>query len=135
MARKRILLLCLAGAFALPASVALACHLHSASVEIGCTQYKISVVGIGVTPSHTIRYTLNVPSSDGGQPLTISNTVSMKGRNGDITEIVTNTLALSGKYDVRSLSGKASIVNGSHVENTVDVTSAPTALNCDRPGS
>jgi hypothetical protein len=135
MARKRMLSLCLAGAFALPASVALACHLHSASVEIGCTQYKINVVGIGVSPSHVIKYTLNVPSSDGGQPVTISNTVSLTGRAGDITEVVSNPLTLSGKYDVRALSGKASIVNGSHVENTVDVTAAPTSLNCDRPGS
>jgi hypothetical protein len=41
-------LFCLAGLLVLPTSLALACHLEMASVEISCTQYRFKVTGVGV---------------------------------------------------------------------------------------
>ena len=136
MERKWLLSVCVAGLVAFPASLALACHLHSASVEVSCTQYKIDVTAIGVTPTHSIRYTFEVPSSSGAPALTISKTIPLTDRSGDIVDSLTNPISLVGSYDAKLLTGKASMVSSSgHTENTVDLTFSPSTLNCERPAS
>lgn len=134
MIRKYMLSLCLAGALAFPASLVLACHLETASVELSCTQYKIMVKAVGATPTHTIHYTFIAPSTAGGPPLTISNTISVTPHSGDFTDSVTKSLSLAGNYDTRSLSGSASIISSSgQTENTINMTFPSMTLNCAPP--
>jgi len=134
MARKYILPLCVAGLFAFPASVALSCHLHSASVELGCTQYKINVTAIGVSPTHSIQYTFILSSITGGAPLKISNTIPVTGQSADFANSVIYPLTLVGSYNAQSLSGSASLIsNTGQTENTMQLTFSPTTLNCSPP--
>jgi hypothetical protein len=135
MARRYTHLLCLAGLLAIPASVALACHLETASVELGCTQYKIKMTAVGVPSTYSIRYTLNLSPTTGGTPLTISNTIPVTARSGDFTESVENPLSLAGSYNTQSLSGSASLITGTgQTESTIQMTFSPTTLNC-APGA
>jgi hypothetical protein len=134
MVRKYMLSLCVAGLLAFPASLALACHLHTASVEVGCTQYKINVTAIGVSSSYSIRYTFILSPTTGGSPLTISSTIPITAQSGDFTDSVTNPLSLVGNYNAQLLSGSASLVaNNGKTENTIQMTFSPTTLNCSPP--
>jgi hypothetical protein len=134
MARKYMLLLCVAGPLAFPASLALACHLDLASVELGCTEYRIKVTAIGVPPTYSIRYTFNLPSTTGGPLLTISNTIPVTAQSGNFTDSVTSPLSLAGIYNAQSLSGSASLIsNAGQTENTIPITFSPTTLNCSPP--
>jgi len=134
MARKHMLLLCVAGLLAFPASLALACHLDRVSVELGCTQYNIKVTTIGVPSTYSIRYTFNLSSTIGGPPLTISNTIPVTAQSGDLTDSVTGPLSLVGIYNAQSLSGSASLIsNTGQTENTIEMTFSPTTLNCSPP--
>ena len=134
MARKYMLLLCMAGLLAFPASLALACHLEIASVELGCTQYRIKVTAIGVPSTYSIRYTFNLPSTTGGPPLTISNTIPVTAQSGDFTDSVTGPLSLAGIYSAQSLTGSASLIsNTGQTENTIQMTLSPPTLNCSPP--
>jgi len=134
MARKYISAFCLAGLLACSASLALACHLDVASVELGCTQYKIKLTAVGVPSNYSIRYTFNLSSSTGA-PLTISNTIPVTAQSGDFTETVTNPISLTGSYNPQSFSGSASVIsNTGQTENTIQITFAPTTLNC-APGA
>lgn len=129
--RKYMLPLCLAGALAFPASLALACHLEKVSIELSCSQYKIMVKAVGATPTHTIHYTFVAPSNTGGPPLTISSTIPVTPHSGDFTDSVTKSLSLVGNYDARSLSGSASIIsNSGKTENSINMTFPSTTLNC-----
>jgi len=133
MARRYTPLLFVAGLLAFPASLALACHLETASVELGCTQYKITVSGIDVPSTYSVRYTINLFSKTGGPPLTISNTFPF-AQAGDFTESVTNPLSLEGIYNAQSFSGSASLIsNTGHTENTVQMRFSPATLNCSPP--
>jgi hypothetical protein len=134
MARKYIPLFCLAGLLAPPASLALACHIEISSVELSCTQYRITVTAIGVPSTYSIRYTLSLASTAAEPPLTISNTIPITAQSGDFTEIVTNPLSLTGVYDAKSLSGSASLIsNTGQTENTIRITFSPKTLNCSPP--
>ena len=131
MARRYMPIFYLAGLLAFPASVALACHLETASVELSCTQYRIKVTAIGVPSTYSIRYTFNLSSTTGEPPLTISDTIPVTHQSGDFTENVTNPLSLVGVYNGRSLSGSASLIsNTGQTENTIQVKFSPTTLNC-----
>jgi hypothetical protein len=134
MTRRYTALFCLAGLIALPASLAWACHLETASVELGCTQYNIKMTAVGVPSTYSIRYTFNLSSTTGGPPLTISNTVPVTAKSGDFTESVTNPLSLAGVYNAKSLSGSASLIteNG-QTESTIEMRFSPTTLNCSPP--
>src|SRR6266702_4023722 len=102
MTRKYMPAFCLAGLLAFSASLALACHLDIASVELGCTQYKIKLTAVGVPSNYSIRYTFNL-SSTTGTPLTISNTIPLTAQSGDFTESATTPLSLTGSYNAQSL--------------------------------
>ena len=133
MARKYMPVFCLAGLLAFSASLALACHLDVASVELGCTQYRIKLTAVGVPSTYSIRYTFNLSSTTGGPPLTISNTIPVTAQSGDFTESVTNPLSLTGIYNAQSLSGSASLIsNTGQTENTIQMKFLPTMLNCSR---
>lgn len=135
MARRYTPLLCLAGLLAFPASLALACHLETASVELGCTQYRIKMTAVDVPSTYSIRYTLNLSSTAGGTPLTISNTIPVTAQSGDFTESVENPLSLAGSYNTKSLSGSASLITSTgQTESTIQMTFSPTTLNCS-PGA
>jgi hypothetical protein len=124
-------LFCLAGLLALPASLALACHLETASVELSCTQYRIKVTAIGVPSTYSIRYTFNLASTTAEPPLTISNTIPITAQSGDFTESVTNPLSLAGVYNAQSLSGGVSLIsNTGQTENTIQMMFSPMTLNC-----
>src|SRR5690348_10099644 len=103
MTRRYTPLFCLAGLLALPASLALACHLEMASVELGCTQYKIKMTAVGVPSTYSIRYTLNLSPTTGGTPQTISNTIPVGAQSGDFTKSVENPVSLAGVYNAQSL--------------------------------
>lgn len=134
MARKYMLLLGLGGLLTFPASLALACHLGMATVELECTQYKINVIGVGVPSTYTIRYTFNLASTTGGSPLTISNTIPVTAQSGDFKDSVTNPLSLAGVYNAQSVSGSASLIsNTGQTESTIELTFSPAALNCSPP--
>jgi hypothetical protein len=134
MARKYMVLLCLAGVLAFPASLALACHLAMASVELDCTQYSIKVTGIGVPATYSIRYTFNLTSTNGGPPLTISNTIPVSAQSYDFTDSVTNPLSLAGIYNAQSFSGSASLIsNTGQTESTIPMSFSRTTLNCSPP--
>jgi hypothetical protein len=135
MARRYMPLFCLAGLLALPASVALACHLETASVELSCTQYKIKVTATGVPSTYSMRYTFNLASITAEPPLTISNTIPVTAQSGDFTESVTSQLSLAGVYDAQSLSGGvvSLISNTGQTENTIPMTFSPMTLDCSRP--
>ena len=131
MARRYMPLFCLAGLLALPASLALACHLETASVELSCTQYRIKVTAIGVPSTYSIRYTFNLASTTAEPPLTISNTIPITAQSGDFTESVTNPLSLAGVYNAQSLSGGVSLIsNTGQTENTIQMMFSPMTLNC-----
>jgi hypothetical protein len=135
MTRKYMPAFCLAGLLAFSASLALACHLDIASVELGCTQYRIKLAAIGVPSNYSIRYTFNLSATNGGTPLTISNTIPLTAQSGDFTESATNPLSLTGSYNAQSLSGSASLIsNTGQTENTIPMTFSPTTLNCS-PGA
>jgi hypothetical protein len=127
-------LFCLAGLLALPASLALACHLEIASVELSCTQYRIKVTGIGVPSTYSIRYTFDLASITAERPLTISNTIPVTAQSDDFTASLTNPLSLTGVYNAQSLSGVASVItNTGQTESTILMTFSPTTLNCSPP--
>ena len=135
MASRYVPLFGLAGLLVLPTSLALACHLEMASVEISCTQYRFKVTGVGVPPTYSIRYTFNLASNTAEAPLTISNTIPITDRSDD-TESVTNPLSLAGNYDAQSLSGSASLITSTgETESTIPVTFSPIKLNCSSPAS
>ena len=135
MARKYMPVFCFAGLLACSASLAWACHLDMASVELGCTQYKIKLTAIGVPSTYSIRYTFNLSSTTGAPPLTISNTIPVTAQSGDFTESVTNPLSLTGTYNAQALSGSASLIsNTGQTENTIQMKFSPTTLNCS-PGA
>jgi hypothetical protein len=135
MARRYTPLLCLAGLLAFPASLALACHLETASVELGCTQYRIKMTAVGVPSTYSIRYTLNLSPTTGGAPQTISNTIPVAAQSGDFTKSVENPLSLAGVYNAQSLSGSASLItNTGETESTIQMTFSPRTLNCS-PGA
>jgi hypothetical protein len=132
MARKYMPLFCLAGLLALPASLALACHIEISSVELSCTQYRIKVTAIGVPSTYSIRYTFSLASTAAEPPLTISNTIPVT----DFAESVTNPLSLTGVYNAQSLSGSATLIsNTGQTENTIPITFSPMTLNCSSPAS
>jgi len=134
MARRYMPLFCLTGLLAFPVSLAWACHLEVASVELSCTQYKIKVTAVGVPSDYSIRYTFNLPSTNGGPPLTISNTVPVT-LSGDFTASVAHPLSLAGSYNAQSASGSASVItNTGQTENTIQMTVLPATLNCS-PGA
>jgi hypothetical protein len=135
MARRYMPLFYLAGFLALPASVALACHLAVATAELSCTQYKINVAAVGVPSSYSMRYTFTLASTTEEPPLTISNTIPVTHQSGDFTESVTNPLSLTGVYDAQSLSGGAVslISNTGQTESTIPMTFSPVTLNCSPP--
>lgn len=134
MAHRYMPLFCLAGLLALPASLALACHLEIASVELSCTEYRIKVTAIQVPSSYSIRYTLNLASTTAESPLTISNTIPVTAQSGDFTESVTNPLSLTGVYNAKSLSGDVSLIsNTGKTENTIQMKFSPMTLNCSPP--
>jgi hypothetical protein len=137
MARRYMPLVCLAGVLALPASVALACHLETATVELSCTQYKIEVTAIGVPSTYSIGYTFNLASATAEPPLTISNTIPVTDQSGDFTESVTNPLSLAGVYDAQSLSGGvvSLISDTGQTQSTIPMTLSPMTLNCSPPPS
>src|SRR5262245_29109947 len=133
MTRRYMPLFCLAGLLAFPASLALACHLETASVELSCTQYKFKLTAIGVPSTYSIRYSINL-STPGRPPLTISNTVQVT-QSGDFTESVANPLSLAGIYNARSTSGSASLISDTgQTESTIQMIVSPTTLNCS-PGA
>ena len=120
----------------LPATLALACHLERVSVELSCTQYKFKVTAVGVSHSHSIRYTFVVSPIAGGPPLKISNTIPVNAPSGDFTEIVTNSITLMGSYDAHSFFGSASLISETgQTESTKEMTLSPAALNCAAPAS
>jgi hypothetical protein len=138
MASRYVPLFCLAGLLVLPTSLALACHLEMASVEISCTQYRFKVTGVGVPSTYSIRYTFNLASNTAEAPLTISNTIPItdQSQSDDFTESVTNPLSLAGNYNVQSLSGGASLITSTgQTQSTIPVTFSPIRLNCSSPVS
>jgi hypothetical protein len=135
MTRRYTPLFCLAGLLALPASIALACHLEMANVELGCTQYKIKMTAVGVPSTYSIRYTLNLSPTTGGAPQTISNTIPVGAQSGDFTKSVANPLSLAGVYNAQSLSGSASLITDTgQTESTIPMTFSARTLNCS-PGA
>jgi len=133
---SRLAPFCLAGLFALPASLAWACHLEMASVELSCTHYKFKVTGVGVPSTYSIRYTFDLASSTAEAPLTISHTIPVTDPTGYFTESVTNSLSLAGKYDAKPLSGGVSLITSTgQTESTIPVTFSPAPLNCSTPAS
>jgi hypothetical protein len=134
MASRYMPLFCLAGLLVLPTSLALACHLDMASVEIGCTQYRFKVTAVGVPSTYSIRYTFNLASNTAEAPLTISNTIPITDQSDDFTE--TNPLKLAGNYNAQSLSGDVSLITSTgETESTIPMTFSPIALNCSSPAS
>jgi len=133
---KRYMPLFLVGLLVLPTSLASACHLEMASVELSCTQYRFKVTGVGVPSTYSIRYTFNLASSSAEAPLTISNTIPVTDKSGNFTESVTNPLSLAGNYNGQSLSGGVSLItNTGQTESTIPMTVSPIMLDCARPAS
>lgn len=132
---SRLILFCLTGLLALPASIALACHLEMASVELSCTHYKFQVTGVGVPPTYSIRYTFNLASTNAQAPITVSNTIPVT-KDGNFIESVTNPLSLAGNYNAEPLSGGVSLITGTgETESTIPMTFSPAPLNCSSPSS
>jgi hypothetical protein len=136
MASRFMPLFCLAGLLGLPASLALACHIEIANVELSCTQYGIKVTAIGVPSTYLIRYSFNLASTTAEAPVTISNTIPITSQSGNFTESVTNPLSLAGNYNAHSLSGEVSLItNTGLMESTIPLTFSPVSLNCSPPAS
>lgn len=132
---SRYTLFCLTGFLALPASLALACHLEMASVELNCTHYKFQVTGVGVPPTYSIRYTFNLQSTTGQAPIAISNTIPVT-KDGNFIESVTNPISLAGNYGAEPLSGVVSLITATgQTESTIPMTFSPAPLNCSSPSS
>lgn len=133
---SRYVLFCLTGFLALPTSLALACHLEMASVELSCTHYKFQVTGVGVPPTYSIRYTFNLASTTAQAPITISHTIPVTAQGGNWTESVTNPLSLAGNYNAEPLSAGVSLITSSgQTESTIPMTLSPAPLNCTSPSS
>lgn len=138
MSRNRMLSLGLSGLLVLPASAALACHLETVSLELSCTQYKLNVSAVNLQHSHSINYNFVVTPTNGGSPISISQSVALKTPSGSFSESVSNSLKLVGNFDAKSFSGSASLISETGaIEHTKEMTLSPVALSCatQTPGS
>lgn len=141
MTRKSMLSVCLGGLLVLPASAAFACHFEKVSFEISCTQYKFAATGVLIPHPHSIKLSFVATPTNGGPPVSISKTIPVSGPPGNhvysFDESVTDALNLVGDYGPNSISGTATLVNGSgHSEGTATLSPPQTPMKCEpRAGS
>ena len=118
---------------ALSASPALANHIDTASATVLCNSYSITVTASELTDVATfsIPYTITLTPSS-GPAITINDSIPVTpDSNGNFTATVTKPIGpLSGDFTV---SGSASLLENSVVDNTVDISFSTPTFSCGAP--
>jgi len=132
--RKHVLVLVLIGLFALAASPARANHIDSASASVLCNSYSIAVSASDLTDAgvtFSISYTLTLTPTS-GSPIIITDSIPVTpDSNFTFTGTVTKPLGpLSGDFTV---SGTASLLEDSNVQNTIDIGFSTSTFSCGTP--
>jgi len=103
------------------------------SLELGCKQYKVAVIGDLLGHQHSIKLSFVVPSSTGEAPVKVSKTFSIPVIS-HFNETVIGDIDLVGTFDTQKVSGTASLVSESgHTEHTLDISMPAQTLNCGPP--